>query len=220
MSEPSRASPYRLLVEGPNDKWSVINLLKRNGYNWDDESFVRPYIHDAGGVEKLLRRPDLHTSLKTYDRLGIILDADLDPSGRWDGLRRHLHGVVDLPKAPERGGTIVDRPRESLGSGVSRLGIWLMPDNDSSGVLESFLAKLVPSGDRCWEHAVESTRRAREDFGAPLKEKDLAKGRIHAWLAWREESGQPLGQAINARVLSHDTPEALSFVAWFRRLFQ
>ena len=42
MARPLAQSPYRLLVEGPNDKYSVINLLIRHGFDWDDESAVRP----------------------------------------------------------------------------------------------------------------------------------------------------------------------------------
>jgi hypothetical protein len=93
-----------------------------------------------------------------------------------------------------------------------------MPDNREPGILEDFLAKLVPEGDTCWLHAQQSTTRARE-LGAPLAGKDLSKGTIHAWLSWQEQPGLPFGQALTRRVLRHDSPDALDFVAWFRRLF-
>lgn len=218
MATPRESSRYRLLVEGPDDRWSIINLLARHGYDWDNESSVRPFVKAAGGKDVILHGPTLQAAAKSFDRLGIILDADLGPSDRWKALRGHLRGVADLPETPAKGGTIIETSRLP-GAGVSRLGVWLMPDNESPGILEDFLSGLVPPDDRCWEHALVSTRRARGEFDAPLEEKDLSKGTIHAWLAWQKEPGQPFGQAITARAFSHDTPAALAFVGWFRRLF-
>jgi hypothetical protein len=99
-----------------------------------------------------------------------------------------------------------------------RVGVWLMPDNREPGILEHFLAKLIPDGDGCWPHAEAATARARE-LGAPLAAKDAMKGILYTWLAWREEPGLPFGTALTARVLRHDSAEALAFVAWFNKLF-
>ncbi|MEZ4314138.1 MAG: DUF3226 domain-containing protein [Polyangiaceae bacterium] len=95
-----------------------------------------------GGVEEMLRRPTLQAAAKSFDRLGILLDADLSPGDRWQSLRTSLRGLLDLPEQPYPGGTIVDSPR-TPGTGVSRLGVWLMPDNQSPGMLEDFLALRV-----------------------------------------------------------------------------
>ena len=46
-----------------------------------------------------------------------------------------------------------------------------------------------------------------------------SKALIHTWLAWQQVPGQPMGLAITAQALSHDTPLALAFVGWLRRLF-
>ena len=99
------------------------------------------------------------------------------------------------------------------------MGIWLMPDNQLPGMLEDFVAQLIPSAD---------TLRGKAD--AILQEIELEglqrftglhrpKALIHTWLAWQEEPGQPMGLAIRARALGHDSPTALAFVAWLRRLF-
>ncbi len=213
MPSPLKSSPYRLLVEGPDDQWSVINLLTRHSYAWDDSSVVRPYVHPTGGINPLL--DSLPVALKTYERLGLVVDADLSIGNRWVSVRTRL---VDLgfavPDAPLAGGLVVERTSDG-----KRVGVWLMPDNVSPGILEDFLAKLIPAGDPSWSHAGLSTTTAR-GLGAPLQAKDQAKGAIHAWLAWREDPGQPFGTAITAHVLGHDSPEALLFVAWFRRMFE
>ena len=46
------------------------------------------------------------------------------------------------------------------------------------------------------------------------------KALIHTWLAWQETPGMPMGQAITARVLSHESPIAIAFVAWLQHLFE
>jgi hypothetical protein len=70
------ASPYRLLVEGPNDKHSVIHLMKRHNVNWDDPNQAVPYVHDCGGFDLLVE--SIRVSIKSYHRLGIIVDANMD----------------------------------------------------------------------------------------------------------------------------------------------
>ena len=211
---PSKDSPYRLLVEGPADQFSVINLMRRHGYDWDDPSVTRPYVEAAGGIDKVLRPATLRAAVKSYQRLGIVLDADLSPTRRWSDVRQQLAQTgVDLPEKPVAGGVVVPMGRHS-----TRFGLWMMPDNQEPGALEHFLSKLVPSGDLRWPHAAASTETART-LGAPLREQDLLKGTIHAWLAWQKESGQPFGQALTTGVLGHDSPEARDFVNWFGRLF-
>jgi len=99
-----------------------------------------------------------------------------------------------------------------------RAGRWLMPDNKNPGILEDFLATLVPDGDPCWTHAREATAEARR-IGAPLLEQHSAKGHLYAWLAWQDPPGMPFGTALTAKCLSHESPVARDFVAWFKRVF-
>jgi hypothetical protein len=210
---PSEDSPYRLFVEGPDDLHTVIHVLARNGYGWDDESKVRPYVDSLGGVTKLLE--SLPVILKSsYERVGVVIDANASLTNRWAQLRTQSAKVgVELPASPYLEGTIVSGLRPG-----SRLGVWLMPDNASPGTLESFLSRLVPAGDPCWAYADEVAIEARRR-GARCPEKDHLKSQLHTWLAWQEESGLPFGTALRARVFQHDTDDALQFVSWFRRLF-
>jgi hypothetical protein len=210
---PLESSPYRLFVEGPDDLHTVIHVLARNGYDWDDESKVRPHVDSLGGVTKLLE--SLTVILKSsYERVGVVIDANASLSDRWAQLQaRAASAGVELPDSPVPEGTIV--PGLRLGS---RFGVWLMPDNSSPGSLESFLSRLVPAGDPCWTYADEAAIEARRR-GARCPEKDHLKSRLHTWLAWQEESGLPFGTALRARVFQHDSEDALRFVSWFRRLF-
>jgi len=210
---PASSSLHRLLVEGPDDQHTIIHLLLRHGFDWDDPTAVRPYIQASGGVDRLLE--EVPVTLKgPYERVGVVVDSDLDLTDRWAQLRHGAARVgIALPVSPEPGGTIVDGLRPG-----SKIGFWLMPDNSSPGMLENFLRLLIPPDDPCGPYAGEAVTEARRR-GAPCKEKDHAKSVLYSWLAWQEEPGLPFGTALKARIFTHDSEAALLFVGWFRRLF-
>lgn len=217
MPPPPKNSPYRLIVEGPDDQHAVAHLMKRHGFDWDDAGLTRPFIESAGGVPQLLDSTKRSTDAKSCSRLGLVIDADLKVSQRWAQAQGCFSSLgIQLPDAPEPGGTVIEV--QQAGLKLVRLGLWLMPNNTQPGILEDFLGKLVPAGDPSWAYADEATTRARALGGYPA-EKDHAKGRIHTWLAWQEDPGLPFGTALTARILGHDSPEALRFVEWFQRLF-
>lgn len=208
----SEESPYRLIVEGTDDLHSILHLMGQHGFDWNDESLSRPFVLNAGSVDRLLE--SLSVSLKSHARLGILVDADTNPLSRWAQLRDRFRRVgLDLPDTPDPEGTVI--------SGLfpeSRVGIWLMPDNSAPGTLEVFLGQLVPEDDPTWAWAEEAVQEARRR-GARCKLIDHPKSLIHTWLAWQERPGIPFGIALQAKVFRHDSEEALRFVAWFNRLF-
>src|SRR5256885_2076129 len=105
MSAPTEQSPYRLLVEGSDDLWTVVNVMKRHGYNWDDPSILRPYIHDAGGIDQVLEEKFLRSSLKTHQKLGVIIDVDFPPQDRYAQAKRVFTRLgIALPENPGVGG--------------------------------------------------------------------------------------------------------------------
>jgi hypothetical protein len=202
---------HRLIVEGRDDQWSIINLTNKHGWDWDNPPSDQRLIQDAGGVVEALKA--LPVAIKSFDRVGIVLDADIAPTDRWRSVRDHISGTdFTLPDQPDPTGTV----RESTDG--KRFGVWLMPDNKNPGKLEDFLAILVPPDDPCWKWSAESTEHAH-DLGAPFSKPDLIKARIHTWLAWQKEPGQPFGTAIQAATFAHDAKMARLFVAWMERLF-
>ncbi|EIJ42292.1 hypothetical protein BegalDRAFT_1398 [Beggiatoa alba B18LD] len=205
----------RLIVEGIDDQYTVINLLARHGVDWNNKK-TRVEIDNAKGWTEALTA--LPTTIKSYERIGIILDADLSVENRWQSVCDRINAVmndlglsVSLPTEPDKAGTIIPLNNKCV-------GIWLMPNNQTIGKLEDFLSYLIPEQDYCWEYAQQATAEARKK-GAMFSELDKIKACVHTWLAWQKESGLPFGTAIKARYFSHDTPEALTFVNWFNRLF-
>jgi hypothetical protein len=118
-------------------------------------------------------------------------------------------------KTPSPGGTILDPPIDTL---LPRVGIWIMPDNQTKGILEDFLRFLVPEESRLFDHVKSSVATIPEGekrFG----QLDEPKAIIHTWLAWQEEPGKPMGTAITARYLDPDVAQVDVLVAWLKQLF-
>ncbi len=194
-----------LLVEGPDDQHVMWNLCARHAL---PETFVVQVAGNDREVLKLLRSEPKASDL---ERLAVILDADTDLAKRWGEARGALlaAGYRDIPEKPMPGGTIVRDPD------LPPAGIWLMPDNRLPGILEDFLAFLVPIGDALLplvdvflDGIPEPVRR----FAA----KDRSKARLHAWLAAQEEPGKPLGVAIKARYLDAEAAVVAPFLSWLR----
>lgn len=209
-----RADRGSLMVEGEDDRRILGSLLERSGLSPRDRRF--PTLDAYNGVSNLLK--SVHTQVKSNPTVGIIVDADQAPNDRWAEIRgciRRADPGMTLPATLEREGTIFP--------GVQRgwkIGVWMMPDNVQPGMLEDFVAGLIPAEDRCWPHARSSTTAARCEFGAPLRAVHEAKGAIHAWLAWQDPSGRPLRSFVAEGPPLHEAPLARTFVAWFSRLFE
>jgi len=208
----SDKSAHRLLVEGKDDLNTIIHLVRRHELDYDNPPDGLPYIHATGGYVPLLDA--LSVAAKSYKRLGIVIDADLDPKARWNEVRHRLDTVgIKLPEVANAGGEVVTGLVDNW-----RVGVWLMPDNSQAGTLETFLSRLVPHGDQCWLHAEASAKEAKR-LGAKYPDKYFSKAHIHTWLSWQEVPGQPFGTAITSACFRTDTPDAIAFVGWFKRLF-
>ena len=131
-----------LIVEGDDDEHVAAHLARANSAM----PFFRTRV--TRGFPGLLAA--IGPEIKSPGRLalGMMVDANEDPRGRWRSLRGRLgEEGVTLPDAPERNGTIVEAG--------PRIGIWMMPDNQSSGELEDFIEKLIPPDDPVWKMACQ-----------------------------------------------------------------
>lgn len=210
---PESDTPSQLLVEGKNDQHVIWALCKQHQV---PETFtVETPGKDTGGVDALLKSIPVRIKISGLRALGVVLDADRDLENRWNAIRGCLDqiGYLDLPNCPEPDGSIIEDET------MPRFGIWLMPNNNLPGMLENFVSELIPENDLLATKAenilseIESEHLNRYIFS------HHQKAFIHTWLAWQEIPGQPMGQAITAKVLSHDQPIAHNFIDWLNSLF-
>ena len=213
----ARANPNKLLVEGDDEK-SVIPYFVDEYVVWGD----RPddwvvQVDEFDGVEKLLKPGVIEAESKTpgLKALGILIDANDQFTSRWSRVReRCLKIAADFPETLLPGG-LIHQTADGL-----RLGVWIMPDNQSRGMLETFLSSLiVPAHASLWAFAQESCAQSRS-HGAPYVDPHREKANIHTYLAWLDPPGRSLHVSVLARALNARLPLGEEFAKWFIDLYQ
>ena len=218
MAKKNKRTDKILIVEGEQDKRVIPELIEAKGINWEpvkDTPIV--YIKACGGnkninskiIENELKEPKL-------TNLGFILDADDNPLGCWESIRKACHEtkkMVNLPqKLPKSG--LIHQTNTDI-----KFGVWIMPDNQQQGMLETFLSYMIDDeNESTWQYSQEVVKESKNK-GATFKDSHLDKANIYTYLAWQNEPGRQLHQAIKERILNPKHPEADIFFNWFRDLY-
>lgn len=200
-------APHVLLVEGNDEVHVVRKLLCKHK--------LQPRFEVTNMHGFVLLRDSISNELNVSGRrtLGILADANDHPDRRWQSIAGELRTAgCDVPDLLGSAGTVFIGPRQT------RVGIWLMPDNQRPGELEDFVADMIPTEDPLWPYAQKYID------GIPANERRFKPGKVtraqvHAWLATRERP-RPMGGALVAGDLNHDAATARRFVDWLRKLFQ
>ena len=193
-----------LLVEGPDDKHTVINLCGVSS------NMPRFSILDKDGKDNLLK--SVRGEILAEDRVavGILMDANDDLNARWRAVAGRLRDAgIQPPNAPSLHGTIIQ--------GSPRVGVWLMPDNQSGGELEDFVERMIPANDAVWplsQNYIDGIPEADRKFA----EGKTLRAKVHAWLAARERP-RLMGAAVGVGDLDVDVETTKKFVSWLRQLF-
>ncbi|MYC15867.1 MAG: hypothetical protein F4Y39_19250 [Gemmatimonadetes bacterium] len=201
----------KLLVEGTDDENVLKHICGTRGVGRLDK------VKNLGGFYKL--RASIPAELRESDleAVGVVVDADTDMNSRWQSIRDQIIsvGYQSVPIQPVVDGTILDPPEGTL---LPKVGIWIMPNNRTDGILENFLRFLVRPPNDLFDH-VEASVAAIPQEHRRFKDLDEIKAIIHTWLAWQEDPGQPYGIAITAGFLDPNIAEVDPLVSWLKRLF-
>ena len=202
-----------LVVEGQNDEHLVLHLCRQADPELGDKFEFRNAQGRMGvinSVRNLVNQPDL-------TGVGFVLDGDESPQEHWRQVIERIvvaYPDLELPATPERSGTII---AEDPNVGNPRIGLWVMPDNQTAGELEDFVVQMIPESDPVWPQS--------QDYitGIPLADRKFAdnkitKSEVHAWLAARRFPGL-MGIAVREGDLTTDNPLCQRFLAWLNRLF-
>ncbi len=221
-----------LLVEGSDDAHVIKHLCDYYGIASDITKGSRNLqpriinIKAEEGIDKLRQSIPEHLKGAAVERIGIVADADAVISSRWQSLRDRLINATgdprytetafdpaQIPSVPDATGMIAVQNNRA----VSTVGVWLMPDNIAAGMLEDFISRLIKPRDPLWSRAVQVVDQIPS---ADQRFNQATKAYIHTWLAWQEEPGKPMSNAIHPNhYVDAQAPAAQTFVAWLERLF-
>jgi hypothetical protein len=100
-----------------------------------------------------------------------------------------------------------------------KVGVWLMPNNEMSGMIEDFINFLVLEADELLPIVKTHLENIESQKLNQYSEIHRSKAKIYSWLALQETSGIPVGLAITKRYLNTDEATCQVFIVWLRRLF-
>lgn len=202
----------RFFVEGTDDAHFLSHWLR---LKLGIDLRVGERIHPCGDSSRLIQQAAVVGKESGYEAVGFVGDADALKI-TWMALRAALIHDAEpvLAEDPLPDGSVVP-----FGDG-RRLGVWLMPDNQRDGNIETFLRELRtrdPEQDVRWELALAATGKLPEPRAFVAK--DLPKAELRTWLAWQREPGASYGLALALGCFDFDHAIARSFTAWLRRLY-
>ncbi len=203
-----------LFLEGKDDCIVISNLCEHRKVK---ENFK---LIDCGSKEEAVMQfaVAINEQATTYKTVGIVIDADTDNSATWQQIKTkiELTGKYDqIPKDLPENGLILEANQNIY----PRLGVWIMPNNKTDGMLEDFVVLLADNEDILMKET-ELVLHSLEDRKInKYKLVHRAKAKIHTYLAWQDKPGTPMGQAITAHILNPDSKGADLFMKWIEELF-
>jgi hypothetical protein len=166
-------------------------------------------------VSSLIKSIPAELNASNTEILAIVVDADENIEQRWREIKRKFEGVgYQLPEKPSPSGTIIEK------QGIfPKIGIWLMPDNLKTGILEDFIREIIPQNDLLAPIANQTLDELEAKGLRLFRPIDRPKAFIHTWLAWQDEPGKPFGWAVTKRYFDLDATLAQSLVFWLKQVF-
>jgi hypothetical protein len=197
----------KLLVEGNDDQHVIWALCERFGIA---ETFD---VVDCEGIDNLYDAIPVRFKQSGIKTIGIIIDADIDLKSRWMSVKATLLDLgFIVPNDLPIDGLILQK--ENI-----KVGVWVMPNNHLNGMLEDFIAFLVPQDDNLLPIANTTLDKIENEKQNKYSLIHKSKATIHTWLAWQEDPGTPMGLSITKKYLTTDEKTCKRLLEWLQALF-
>lgn len=198
----------KLLVEGNDDQHVLWALCEKFAIHQNFD------VINGDGIDNLFAQIPVRFKQSGIETIGIIIDADTDLAGRWQTLTQIFCSLgIYLPDTIPSAGYI------SSADTMLRIGIWIMPNNKLDGMLEDFIAFLVPPTDTLMPIIAEHIDAIEHKQLNKYKLIHRSKAIIHSWLSIQEVPGTPLGLSITKKYLAADDSTCASFIDWIKTLY-
>ena len=213
-----------LLVEGQDDKHVIWQICRRaeTAFSVDRDGYdMIVTLRHPGTTFLIVEKTSLSEELEAIEAeiiangrrvVGVIVDSDTQPTQRWEQLKAAFPERIPFPNTPNPAGVII--PEQP---GQPRIGVWMMPDNQSAGELEDFARQMIPSAAPVWTEAQQYIDNIPPDLRKFAPDK-TDKAKLYAWLSTRREPSR-MGAAIGDGDLETTGPLCQTFITWLADLF-
>lgn len=198
LADPVR-SPGLLACEGSDDSAFLRSMLSLLGIGpeivWIEEFGGLPQLRDY--LDGLAVRP----GSESLRALALVRDADASLRSALDSIREHLWRTDYQIRV--RAGQLVPASWP-VGTRLT-LGVYILPDNRSSGALEDlYLQAISEAMDLSCVDEFLACVRSRT--GVSCRPQDVPKARLNAWLASRRNPTRRPGQALMTPDIPFNSP--------------
>lgn len=202
-----------LFVEGRNDKEVIYRI--ENRYNLAGICEVKEMGSDVDAYEAFSLY--INEQASKADKVGLVIDADQDFNNRWKSIRLALTSTNNytVPSVFPPEGLVLD----SNVPNKPKIGVWIMPNNGSLGMLEDFLREMVPDDDDLIPEVTKALDNLEASGKKRYKDIHRSKAWMHTYLAWQDEPGNTLAVAVASFQLNSSAAIVKSFAGWMTRLY-
>lgn len=215
----------KLLVEGDGDKGFFGQVCQ--SLNLNPQIVVTPKDCQSKKNSKQHVFKQIEILLKDFDdgkleRLAIIVDADYQQVNNPDGYENTVKSVKAIVETA--GFYLKNKNSNQIGGlifehndGFKDLGLWIMPNNQSEGMLEDFIKCCVSSDERVlFEHAIKTVNQLDKP---KFKQHRRTKAEVATWLAWQKVPGHGLYSTMTNSLIDETNPLFQELSSWLKHIF-
>lgn len=196
----------QLLVEGKDDQHIIWALCEKFSLK---ENFK---VIDCTGFENLMLQIPIRLKQSNIKTLGILVDADLEIASRWQSISAKFRNIYpNFPTSISSSGLIFQA--EEI-----KIGIWIMPNNKTSGMIEDFITFLIPAEDKLLPKITALLNDLEKEGLNKYSLNHTSKAKLNVWLAL-QETPVPMGLSITKRYLTTEEATCQLFIDWLKGLF-
>ena len=215
---------YVLLVEGDDDKYFFNKICATFNPSPNIKVAVPKDFNgqnSKGGVLESL--PPLLKQLAdgSLSKLAVIVDADYEEQHGL-GYQRTLQKITTL--LIQQDFVLIQNTENhepglvfENGPELANFGLWVMPNNQDSGMLEDFVKACIKTDElSLFEHATQVVHAISEPKFKPHL---YAKAEVATWLAWQKQPGHGLYCAVKDNLLNTDHALFQEMEQWLKKIF-
>lgn len=218
-----------LLVEGDADRNLFAQLCKSLPFS-PEIRVASPRdlnLESRNGKQAVLKQTsillkqfaDLETG--SQRRLAVVIDADHKGEGGL-GFQKTVEQFMNI--VGELGFVLVSDSSNNHGlifqhsDGLPDLGLWVMPNNDSDGMLEDWIKDCIHQDEKpLFTHAESIVGALNPKRFKPIH---LSKAEVATWLAWQEQPGHGLYLTVTGQLLDANRPLYTDLIVWLKHIFE